>query len=67
MPLGLEAGTVKAEGNAFFVLNASSGKPLNYYAGAAWSKSEIPSQKAWNEYLRAFLLEQEHPLVIHWK
>jgi Domain of unknown function (DUF4861) len=64
---GHEAGIAKAEGNAFFVLNANSGKPLNYFAGAGWSRSDIPTQKAWVEYLRAFLVEQEHPLEIHWR
>ena len=66
-PLGSEAAIVKAEGNAFFVFNASAGKPLTYYAGAGWSKSDIPTQKAWNDYLRAFSLGEEHPLEIHWK
>jgi hypothetical protein len=67
LPPGNEAGIAEAEGNAFFVLNANSGKPLNYFAGAGWSKSDIPTQKAWVEYLRAFLIEQEHPLEIHWR
>jgi hypothetical protein len=65
--LGSDAAIVKAEGNAFFVLNANSGKQLTYYAGAGWSKSDIPTQKAWNDYLRAFSLEQEHRLEIQWK
>ena len=67
LPLGSEAAIVKAEGNAFFAQNAISGRPLTYHAGAGWSKSDIPSQKAWNDYLRAFLLGGEHPLEIHWK
>jgi unsaturated rhamnogalacturonyl hydrolase len=67
LPLGSEAAIVKAEGNAFFVLNANSVKPLTYYAGAGWSKSDIPSQKVWNDYLRVFSLGEEHPLEIHWK
>jgi hypothetical protein len=67
LPLGHEAGIAEAEGNAFFVLNANSGKSLSYFAGAGWSKSDIPTQKAWVEYLRTFLTEQEHPLEIHWQ
>lgn len=67
LPMGSEAAIVKAEGNAFFVLNANSGVPLTYYAGAGWSKSDTPTQKAWNDYLRAFSLGEEHPFEIHWK
>lgn len=67
LPLGSEAATVKAEGNAFFVLNANSGKPLTYFAGSGWSKSDIPSEKAWNDYLRAFSVGEEHPIEIRWK
>jgi hypothetical protein len=67
LPMGAAAPIVKAEGNAFFVLNAIAGKPLTYFAGAGWSKSDIPEQKAWNDYLREFILAQDHPLEIHWK
>jgi hypothetical protein len=67
MPLGHESAIVKAEGNAFFELNANSNQSLIYYAGAGWSKSDMPTQKAWIEYLRESLAEQEHPLVTHWQ
>jgi hypothetical protein len=61
------ASVSNAEGNALFVLSANSGEPLTYFAGAAWSKSDMPTQQAWNDYLREFHLAQEHPLELHWK
>jgi hypothetical protein len=67
LPMGAAAPIVKAEGNAFFVLNAIAGKPLTYFAGAAWSKSDIPTQKLWNDYLLGFIRAQDHPIEIHWK
>lgn len=67
MPLGRESAIVKAEGDAFFELNANSNESITYYAGAGWSKSDMPTQKTWIEYLRESLAEQEHPLVTHWQ
>jgi len=61
------AAVTTAEGNALLILAANSGKPLTYFAGAAWSKSDMPTRQAWNDYLRAFRLAKEHPLEVHWK
>lgn len=67
LPQGRKAVVATAEGNAFFVLLVQSGEPLTYFAGAGWSGSDVPDQKAWVEYLRTFAVEQEHPLEIHWQ
>ena len=61
------AAVTTADGNALLILAANSGKPLTYFAGAAWSKSDMPTHQAWNDYLRAFRLAKEHPLEVHWK
>lgn len=50
--------------NALAFLPAIQGMPVVYYAGAAWSKADIPDQAGWNAYLLAFRDRVEHPLKV---
>jgi hypothetical protein len=53
-------------GNALVLLPAS-GVPVTYYAGAAWSKADIPDEVAWSRYLEAFRERLLHPLKTRWE
>jgi len=64
---GQSAATAQAAGNALMLLPVTPGKPRVYYAGAAWSKAGIPSEAAWNEYLRLFRERLAHPLKTRWE
>ena len=67
MPNDRSATVARADGNALLVVSAHSGEAITYFSGAAWSKSDMPSQQSWNEYLSEFHQEQQHPLALHWK
>ncbi|HEX4020373.1 MAG TPA: DUF4861 family protein [Acidobacteriaceae bacterium] len=67
LPDLLSAEKTQVAGNALFLFPAASAITIAYYAGAAWSKSDIPTPEAWNTYLNRFALELEHPLEIHWR
>jgi hypothetical protein len=67
LPPGRTAATMQSQGNALVLLPATPGSPITYYAGAAWSKFEIPDQTAWNHYLEAFRERLAHPLRTSWE
>ena len=56
-----------AAGHAFYVFNVHSGKPIEYYAGAGWSRSDIPDRAAWSRYLEHFAATMRFPLEVHWQ
>jgi pectinesterase len=64
---GADAETKQAGGHALFVFEARPGRPLRYYAGAGWSKSDIADQRAWNRYLAGFAARLKSPLQVRWK
>jgi hypothetical protein len=64
---GRTSETTQASGNALLLLPAMPGAPIAYYAGAAWSKSSIPDEAAWNHYLQEFRGRLAHPLKTRWK
>jgi pectinesterase len=51
--------------NHLALVRAESGKPLRFYAGAAWSKAgEITTQQSWNDYVAARATRLRHPVTI---
>jgi hypothetical protein len=67
LPPGEKAEPKQADGHGVFLFQARPGEPLGYYAGAGWSKSDIPDQKAWDRYLADFAARLRSPLRIQWK
>jgi len=53
-------------GHELMVFPVKSGQTVHYAAGSGWSKADMPEQQAWDEYLKLYLLQQEHPLQLHW-
>ncbi len=43
-----------------------SGEPFTYYAGAGWSKADMPTAQDWNHYLETFLALRERPVTLSW-
>ncbi len=49
---------IEKDGHAIALLNAEIGKPVEYYAGACWSKSKyFPTVEQWEDYLSDFTKE----------
>jgi len=67
LPPRQRAATAKAAGNALVLLPVTPGVSIVYYAGAAWSKADMPDETAWNSYLQAFRERLEHPLTTRWE
>jgi hypothetical protein len=63
---GQHATTVKDAGHAMLIFRRSSGIPFVYYAGAGWSKADMPDAARWEDYLKVRLAMIEHPLQLHW-
>jgi hypothetical protein len=57
--------TVEA-GHALMIFAVKSGQTFHYAAGSGWSKADMPTQQAWDEYLKLYLLQQQNPLRVHW-
>lgn len=54
-------------GQAFLDYPVHNGQTFTYYAGSGWSKSDMPTQQAWNTYLQQTLDQLNHPLQHHWE
>lgn len=54
-------------GQAVIIFPVHSGEPFTYYAGSGWSKSDMPTRQAWNEYLESTLAQLRHPLQVTWE
>lgn len=54
-------------GHAIMVFHVSSGDTIHYAAGSGWSKADMPTPDAWNEYLKLYIAQQRHPLRLKWK
>jgi Domain of unknown function (DUF4861) len=57
--------TVEA-GHALMIFAVKSGQTFHYAAGSGWSKADMPTQQAWDDYLKLYLLQQQNPLQVHW-
>ena len=57
----------QADGHGLMIFHIRSGQKISYYAGSGWSKADMPTQQAWNVYLKDFLMQKEHPLQTRWK
>lgn len=58
--------TRESNGHALMIFARHSGKPFVYYAGAGWSKADMPTAASWNVYLRTQLRQLEHPIKVQW-
>jgi hypothetical protein len=61
------ATAVQLGGQAFLDYPVHNGQTFTYYAGSGWSKSDMPTQQAWNTYLDQTLDQLKHPLQHHWE
>lgn len=61
------AQTIEANGHALITFQRRSGEPFTYYAGSGWSKADMPTQDAWETYLKTEQLQLEHPIAFRWK
>ncbi|HEY0794934.1 MAG TPA: DUF4861 family protein [Acidisarcina sp.] len=66
LPPGTTSSQVDAAGNRLLLVTAQSGVPVIYFAGAGWSKSDMPDTDAWAAYLREYRMRLEHPLKLRW-
>jgi hypothetical protein len=64
---GQQAKVTQLDSQGFLVFPVHSGQTFTYYAGSGWSKGDMPTQQAWNTYLKEKLFELDHPLQIQWK
>lgn len=64
---GEGAKTILAANHALMLFERRSGEPFKYYAGAGWSKADMPTAAAWNAYLLSYLERREHPITFAWK
>jgi Domain of unknown function (DUF4861) len=55
-----------AVGHAMMIFSVKSGQTFHYAAGSGWSKADMPTQQAWDDYLKFYLLQQQNPLQVHW-
>jgi len=56
----------QADGHALLVFTRHSNEPFVFYAGSGWSKADMPTPEAWDSYLKAQLLQIEHPITLRW-
>lgn len=60
------AKSVEAAGHALLVFTRRSGEQFTYFAGSGWSKADMPTAHAWNDYLKLQLEQVEHPVQVLW-
>ena len=60
------AKSVEAAGHALLVVTRRSGEHFTYFAGSGWSKADMPTAQAWNDYLKLQLEQVEHPVQVQW-
>ncbi len=53
-------------GHAVMIFGVKSGQTFHYAAGSGWSKADMPTQQAWDNYLKLYLLQQQNPLQVQW-
>ncbi len=62
-----KAKVIQLANQALLVFEVHSGEPILYLAGSGWSKADMPTHQAWNEYLTRVEKQTLSPLQIHWK
>jgi hypothetical protein len=60
------ARTLEAAGHALMIFRRHSGESFTYFAGSGWSKADMPTAAAWNDYLKLRLRMLRHPITIRW-
>jgi hypothetical protein len=63
--LGEHRSAVEA-GHALMIFTVKSGESFQYAAGSGWSKADMATQQAWDDYLKLYLLQQQNPLQVRW-
>ena len=64
---GQQAKASEVDHQGVLALHVRSGQTFTYYAGSGWSKADMPTQQAWNDYLKLTLFDLNHPLQAHWQ
>ncbi len=64
---GQSAATIQSPGNVLLLRPIKPGVRMTYYAGAAWSKSDIPDEAAWGRYLEQYRERLKSPLKTRWE
>lgn len=62
-----QANVLQLDHQGLLTFPVHSGQTITYYAGSGWSKADMPTQQAWNTYLKEKLFELDHPLQFRWK
>ncbi len=60
------ASASQIDSQGVLAFSVHSGQTFTYYAGSGWSRADMPTQQAWNTYLKEKLFELDHPLKIQW-
>jgi hypothetical protein len=60
------ATTMTGAAHALMLFKRHSGESFTYFAGAGWSKADMPTQADWNTYLICFQELHEHPVASTW-
>lgn len=63
-PDGVKFEFKETASQAWFLTDVKSGQPLNYYAGAGWSKGGFPEMKDWETYVADFARRVHSPLKV---
>jgi hypothetical protein len=53
-----------ADGHLLAISDYAPGTPYIYYWGAAWSKADIKTADAWDEYMGEYAQKVRHPLTV---
>jgi hypothetical protein len=64
---GEQAKAVNLDSQGLLTIPLQSGQSFTYYAGSAWSKADMPTQQAWDNYLRQLKAQLQQPLQIRWE
>ena len=67
VPPGSNALFEEADKHALYHFTAHSGQPITHYAGAGWSKYDVPNPEAWQALLRDFDQRLKNPLAVKWE
>ncbi len=67
LPPGKSGTKAEAEGNVLLTMPLTSGAPVVYYAGSAWSRAEVPDEAAWSRFIEQFRERLRHPLTTRWE
>jgi unsaturated rhamnogalacturonyl hydrolase len=63
-PNGVKFVFKEAAQQVWFLTDVKAGQPLNYYAGAGWSKGGFPEMKDWEAYVADFAKRAHSPLKV---